>query len=196
MNNKIKIEGFYMISLESSERFKLHYENDDFLRKNIKKFKAIDSRKNPIATCKNHNYKVKIVPKFRKHFEHCSGAFGCSLSHFSLCEIIKNHQTNNYYCVLEDDIDPDSLKNFMKLDEYIMPNTPIIDLICDPRGVSSAGYLINSAGAELLLKESNNEITYPQDKYMYLYIHKKHKRTVSFSKKLSRIKNIKRDLTL
>lgn len=195
MNHKIKIEGFYMITLESSERFKLHYENDDFLRKNIKKFKAIDSKRNPIDTCNKYNYNIKIN-EYENHFKKCSGAFGCSLSHFSLYEIIKNHQTNNYYCVLEDDVEPASLKKFMKSDEYIMPNTPIINLIGGANGGinSTAGYLINPAGAELLLKDSNNEITLPHDKYMFKYICEKYKGTVSFSNKLTVIKNIKRDL--
>jgi len=181
-----------MITLESSERFKLHYENDDFLRKNIKKFKAIDSRRNPIDTCNKYNYNIKIKHVWEKHFKKCSGAFGCSLSHFSLYEIIKNQQTNNYYCILEDDVEPSSLKKFMKLDEYIMPNTPIINLI---GGIdTTAGYLINPAGAELLLKDSNNVITTPHDKYMFKYIHKKYKGAVSSSKKLTVKRNIKRDL--
>jgi GR25 family glycosyltransferase involved in LPS biosynthesis len=185
---KISIDEYYMITLKTSERFKLHYQDDDFLRTNIKRFDAIDSRKSPTDTCNKYNYKIQLEPKFAKHFEDCRGAFGCAISHLSLCEIIRNKPTKNYYCILEDDVDPDSLKKFMKSD-HILPNTPIIDLIGTMN--SAAAYLINPLGAELLLKDSNNMITLPHDRYMFKYIRDKYQGWVTAEKyTISCIRNI------
>ena len=183
-----------MITLKTSERFKLHYQNDDFLRTNIKRFDAIDSRESPTDTCNKYNYRIQLEPKYAKHFEDCRGAFGCAISHLSLCEIIRNKPTKNYYCILEDDVNPDSLKKFMK-SEHILPNYPIIDLIGSQN--SSAAYLINPLGAELLLKDSNNVITLPHDKYMFQYIRDKYKGWTTWAPRdtISVMKNIESDLS-
>lgn len=155
-----------MITLQTSVRFSKYYEGNDTIENCITKFPAIDSRQDPLATCVDKGYSVDLKPVYKYHFARCRGAFGCTLSHAEIYQLIKNQPSDEYYCVLEDDVTPDTLTRLIETNEHDIPEqASIINLM---GGVNTtAGYVINSTGAKLLLRELNNKITLPHDKFMF-----------------------------
>ena len=195
---EISIRKYYMITLDTSVRFNKYYKNSNIITSSVTKFSAIDSRNDFQLKCHEKGYRINLKPKYHKHFKRCKGAYGCTLSHASIYELIKDKPSHEYYCVLEDDVKPHFLENLIKNNNINIPdNALIIDLIDRTDGLSweeavektnmnlerlkryrevnsTAGYLINSLGAQILLKELNKEITLPHDIFMYEHCQKKY----------------------
>jgi GR25 family glycosyltransferase involved in LPS biosynthesis len=182
---RIKIKKYYMITLDTSSRFEKHYGGSSSIKSRVTKFPAIDSRQDFQKTCAEKGYKVNVKPEYRKHFDRCKGSYGCTLSHASIYELIKNKPIEEYYCVLEDDVVPRALEKFIAKEEHVVPaNAVVINLI---GGInSSAGYLLTAVGAQILLKGLNGEITAPQDKFMFKHCQKRHPSRFSVMRSLKR----------
>lgn len=178
-----------MITLESSDRYSRFYEDKI---SDIEKFFAIDSRLDPNLTCNQYGVDINLDDSFKFHFDKCSGACGCFLSHIKVLEKIQNLPDDIFCGIFEDDIILEELQLFMSKVDHSFPTRSIINLACDGFD-SSASYLVNSFGAKLLLSEFNHCITLPYDKFVFKYCQEKYPQHF-FSQKIFHRYNCPRDI--
>lgn len=138
-------------------------------------FDAIDTRDDPYKVCHDNGYLIDIKHN-TPHFNRLSGAFGCWMSHETIWNKIIDNNDNDYYCVVEDDANPDHVMNFLASD--YKPEKPIVNLNYRGRpemhavhpkhiGYGSEAYVLNRQGAQLLTMVSGKTISSPVDKFIF-----------------------------
>ena len=165
------VEKIFLITFPDSSRSKYYTESSSSIKNHLTFFDAIDSRKDPSGSCSKHGIKINIMEKWKKYFSLNDGSFGCTISHVELWKKISLMKKGDFVCVCEDDISIDSLEklidtNLKSIDSDITSGK-IINIAGWAFDLCSAGYLIDSAGATYLLKEFNQTIIAPQDKFMF-----------------------------
>ena len=161
-----QIKSYFVNSCKDSTRFH-RFDNLDF----INVIPAIDSRRDPIKSCKENDFKIDLLPEFIYHYKKCIGAFGCFMSHHLLWEKIASFEGNFFYCILEDDVRIGHLKKFYKLN--YCPEKPLVNLNYRLNNGSDA-YVLNSEMANLLISECNRTLTHSVDKFLFEYIVQKY----------------------
>lgn len=143
---------------------------------------AKDTRlENNEEAAQKHGFSLDLRPEYRGFFEHEQGAVGCFVSHWGVWQKIsrmKQLQQTDYFLILEDDVYMDNVKHFIENFEDLS-----IDMFKNSKGKDeeariialhyrrehgSEAYLINQAGAKLLLSNVDNmTISMPADKYIW-----------------------------
>jgi GR25 family glycosyltransferase involved in LPS biosynthesis len=160
-----------MISLRESNRFDELISDKIKSAKNFERFYAIDSRVDPLEVCKANGYRVNLV-QYPGHFHRCTGAYGCSISHFELYKKIAAHGGDDFFCILEDDVchdaEPIICKSLVSCPSHIksLDGVNFVNLIHNHKH-SSAAYLLKPSAAQALIDISNNTITRPHDKFLF-----------------------------
>jgi len=145
--------------------------------KNVKiiHFNSVDSREDFYKVCHDNGYTIDIEAN-SLHFKRRPGAFGCWMSHETIWnEIVDKRDDDGYYCVVEDDADPDHVINFLSSD--YKPEKPIVNLNYRGQpemriGDGSEAYVLNRQGAQLLTMASGKTITRPVDKFIFKHTRK------------------------
>lgn len=150
----------------------------------INRFEAIDSRENPYIF-KNFGLKLNPVGVNQEvYFSQSKGAVGCYLSHFSLWKKIINE--NIPYClIVEDDAQPQDLKDFLGLNLSFHKHYDLIQLnkrtslnhnIFKNYFNGTESYIITRQGAQKLLDFTRDRVDFqnlvkscPLDGWMNLY---------------------------
>lgn len=132
----------------------------------------------------NYGFSVDISPPYNGHFTNEQGAVGCFVSHWEIWKKIskmKNLKTTDYFIILEDDVYIDNVKhvhkNFEELAVDMFKNSKLIAskdqkvriaALHYQREHGSEAYLVNQAGAKLLISNIKNmTISMPVDKYIW-----------------------------
>ena len=143
-------------------------------------FNAVDTRDDPYKVCHDRGYVIDIK-SHTPHFNRLPGAFGCWMSHETIWNEIIDKRDDDYYCVVEDDADPDHVLNFLA--SGYKPEKPIVNLNYRGRpemwgvhpkhiGYGSEAYILNRQGAQLLTMVSGKTITAPVDKFIFKHTQK------------------------
>ena len=171
------VKKIFLITFPNSSRSKYYTESNSHSKKHLTFFNAIDTREDPLGFCSKYGIKINIMEKWKKYFLSNSGSFGCTISHVELWKKISSMKKGDFVCVCEDDISVDSLEKLINTDlrsiDSDITSGKIINITGWAFDLCSAGYLIDSAGAKYLLKEFNQTIIAPQDKFMFEVCFKK-----------------------